>query len=46
MCAECQQQYGPIRSEQIDVGRDNADRIPSSSVEASTSVVNRTVVWR
>jgi hypothetical protein len=43
---ECQQQYGPIRFEQIDVDLDNTDRIPSSSVETSTPVVTRIVVWR
>jgi hypothetical protein len=35
-----------IRFEQIDVDLDNTDRIPSSSVETSTPVVNRTVAWR
>jgi hypothetical protein len=45
-CAECQQQYGPIRFEQIDAGLDNTAHIPSSSVEMSTPIVNLTVDWR
>ena len=44
-CAGCQQHYGQIRFAQIDVDLDNTDHI-ASSVEASTPVVNRAVVWR
>jgi hypothetical protein len=45
-CAECQQHYGPIRFEQIDAGLGNTDHISSSSVEASTPVVDRAAAWR
>ena len=45
MCAECQQQYGPIRFEQIDAGLENTTHIPLSSVE-TTPIVNLTVDWR
>ena len=45
MCAECQQQYGPIRFEQIDGGLENTAHIPLPSVE-TTPIVNLTVDWR
>jgi hypothetical protein len=39
----------PVRADSvrtIDVDLHNTDRIPSSSVETSTPIVNRAVVWR
>jgi hypothetical protein len=43
--ARCQQQYGQIRFEQMDVGLDDRDCIPRS-VQTSAPAVERAVVWR